>query len=931
MRLTTKVALIALIISLIPVIILISFINGYMQNLVLLHNQNILKNSLDMTKTYVSDFLDSETNELLKLAKDENVKNILQHIEDKTTANEQKNNINALIDDIVLSEHDYIYIVDDNGECVFSNFAMYSGLSFAKSEAFVSAISGQKYFGNVFSPSYDQTHFCLTLAVPVSGNFGEHIGTLIRYIPNRELVTFFSSSVVSKTGGIFVIDEAGNLVLSTNEEDYYKTINIANGESDSTIVSLYAQIASDEQINSGFSEFGTKDDTYYCSYALYPENNWVLFSAISQDELELVISNSRILTIIIGILSSIITFLLTFLLVKNLLSPLSKLGTVTKEVLNGNFANRFNYVKSDEIGELASNCNHLIDKLEKSEKELYENKNLFNATLYALDDVAWEYNIETLHFSTTEKWNDLFECDIPETMTDDIIAGFFKNPKDAVIFSETVDKHISGEIPKISAEYQIITPNGKEKWVRVSCYASRNELGVVNYLAGSFSDITEAKNAEAKIERLAYRDAFTELYNKYKIQEIIKDTLCTSPKNTHAYCVININNFKQINELYGHDYGDEIIKWVANSLLQFKDENISIAHYTADEYRLFYKDVKNKQQLLQYFEKIHDYFKNNVYDNEINTISITVNVGISLYTNDAEDIETLTQNSDSALYASKSKGQGVTIFFEPYMYEAQHRKAEIGKILKEAIDKNELMVYYQPIINIKDKKVEGFESLLRLKSEKFGFISPAEFIPIAEETEMINEIGLWCLKEVCNLTRTLKEKGYDFKSIATNISIVQFRDKDFVKNVRKTLLDCDVSPSWIKFELTESVLMHSFEHGINIIDLLKQLGIKFSLDDFGTGYSSLNYLSELPIDTLKIDKSFVDKLFIDKKHQHIIHTIIELAHNMGINVVAEGVEDIEQRDLLYKLDCDNIQGYYYSRPLPENEVEDFFKNKNYEK
>jgi EAL domain-containing protein (putative c-di-GMP-specific phosphodiesterase class I) len=273
------------------------------------------------------------------------------------------------------------------------------------------------------------------------------------------------------------------------------------------------------------------------------------------------------------------------------------------------------------------------------------------------------------------------------------------------------------------------------------------------------------------------------------------------------------------------------------------------------------------------------------------------------------------------MYKAKELGKNRYMLFDPEMYLKLERKICIERILRTAIENNELSINYQPQYNAQNNEIFGFEALVRLNSKELGFISPLEFIPIAEECGFITKLGKWVLSESCKQSVAWFNAGYKFKSMSINISSVDLQQAGFLENVNNILEETSINPNIVELEITETVLMQSLDASIEILKKLMNMGIRIALDDFGTGYSSLSYLRKIPISTLKIDKSFIDNITSNKKEEAIINNIIQMAHSMDLKIVAEGVEVEEQLSILKERKCDYIQGYYFSKPLPASEAE----------
>lgn len=425
----------------------------------------------------------------------------------------------------------------------------------------------------------------------------------------------------------------------------------------------------------------------------------------------------------------------------------------------------------------------------------------------------------------------------------------------------------------------------------------------------------EIRSNYNNIEFLAYHDPLTKLPNRLSFYE--KTEAVFNSENSqgliHAVLFIDMDNFKIINDTLGHDYGDELLRQASdrfNFLITSSQDSIS--RVGGDEF-LFFKYNTTKAETERLAKAILDAFAPPFHiQGEI--ISVSLSVGIALYPEHGTSQSVLVKNADIAMYHSKEKGKNRYSFFEPSMEMEINRTADITEALKAAIEKQNIYLMYQPQIDTDTHKIIGFEALMRIKDDKLGLLSPSEFIPVAEKTGLIIKLGYWALEEACRFTKSLEECGYTLY-VSVNVSPIQLGQPDFTEKVKSILEKTGLSPQFLKLEITESCLISSLEDTMRIIHELQQLGVGFSLDDFGTGYSSLNYLSTLPINTLKIDKSFVDNICSNGKNSSVTQSIINLAHDLQIEVIAEGVEVKEQFEQLENEQCDSIQGYLFSKPL----------------
>lgn len=426
----------------------------------------------------------------------------------------------------------------------------------------------------------------------------------------------------------------------------------------------------------------------------------------------------------------------------------------------------------------------------------------------------------------------------------------------------------------------------------------------------------ELKKNYAHIEQLAYHDGLTGLYNRVAFMKyaykIFHDASVGASK--HAIFFIDLDNFKNINDTLGHDYGDLLLKDVSDRMLSCIASDDILARNGGDEFLI----LKNRFDTVDDLESFASQLVNVVHHPFIlndETAVVSMSVGIAVFPNNGLTVSELIKNADIAMYNAKNSGKNSYRFFDSYMEDDVNRKNDLADILSHVIDKNEIYLQYQPQVNVESGQVTGYEALMRIESELVGFISPAEFIPIAEETGIINILGEWALIEACNFNQVLIKSGFGPLRVSVNVSTTQLKDDHLIDIIKSIPEKTGMDLKHLEIEITESVLMNSFEHNLKLINQMKELGCSIALDDFGTGYSSFNYLTQIPIDTLKIDKSFIDGICSNEKDRCIADSIIDLAHKMDISVVAEGVEDNEQLQILQNQFCDTLQGYLFSKPL----------------
>ena len=434
-------------------------------------------------------------------------------------------------------------------------------------------------------------------------------------------------------------------------------------------------------------------------------------------------------------------------------------------------------------------------------------------------------------------------------------------------------------------------------------------------LSGVVIDITKEKNSEQKIHFMSYYDDITGIPNRKmfteKFEELINNNLECESKI--GLIIFDIDNFKNINDTYGHEIGDEILLKLCERVNNIIDGRQIFARFGGDEFVIAFSNIINDEEINEFLDELLLEVRK-PFDVNDKKIYCTVSAGISMYPEDADKLDILLKTADMAMNKAKEEGKNRYKLFDIDISNDFKRQYEIEKALRNAIENNEIFMVFQPKVSIKGEKVNGFEALVRWVNSELGFISPAEFIPIAESSGLIIDLGKYIIEEsfkkCSELCCTTKSKFH----IAINISDIQLREEGFICFVSEMLEKYNIPPEYIEFEITESVIMKSVVKNIKLLLELKRLGVSIALDDFGTGYSSLNYLKRLPIDVLKIDKSFVDGIGVDEKSEYIAESIIKLSHNLNLKVVAEGVETREQLGYLDKMKCDVAQGYYFSKP-----------------
>lgn len=464
-------------------------------------------------------------------------------------------------------------------------------------------------------------------------------------------------------------------------------------------------------------------------------------------------------------------------------------------------------------------------------------------------------------------------------------------------------------------EGRFLCKNGAYIDILWSNYFLYDKKGDPEFIVGMGMNITPQK-----------RDELTNLPNRVSMNnktslEILK---AKHKGKKLAILYMDLDNFKEINDTLGHSAGNLLLKEIGNRLKSILFDSKNVARLGGDEFALLFPYKDALEEVSAFAEKIINVVNQPVIIAE-KELYITASIGIAIYTEHGNNFEELTKNADTAMYYAKELGKNRYCFFTKELNDRVVEKSELANNLRNAIKNKEFKVFYQPQINLKTAEIDGMEALVRWFHPKKGMISPYKFIPLAEDTGLIIPIGNLVLYEACRQNKVWQDLGYPPIRVAVNLSAKQFEQEYLVETIENILEETSLEPKWLEIEITESTVMKNFDFSIKMLNRLREMGIHVSLDDFGTGYSSLNYLKRLPIDTLKIDKSFVDNIKLDIKDEIIAKAVIELAHNMGLEVVAEGVEYVEQLNFLKEQECDKVQGYYFNKPVLPEELEQSFQ------
>ena len=446
---------------------------------------------------------------------------------------------------------------------------------------------------------------------------------------------------------------------------------------------------------------------------------------------------------------------------------------------------------------------------------------------------------------------------------------------------------------------------------------------------GLITDITEAKAKETQIQQLAFFDPLTELANRTMLRDKLEQAIVFSQRSKRKFALLflDLDRFKHVNDTFTHLFGDQLLQQVAQRIRQVVRRSDVVARFGGDEFVVCLVEPRRIEDAALVAEKILQVVAE-PYQIGGQTLHVTTSIGISVFPDDAASVDELTRNADLAMYQAKEEGRGRYSYFTEALNARVRQQREIERQMRLAVEREEFILHYQPKVDGASGRIVGAEALIRWRNPELGMVSPADFIPLAEEIGMIVAIGGWVLREVVRQILDWRSQGLAIVPVAVNVSGVQLHHADFLAQIGALVDQSDEVIKWLELEITESTLMRDVEFAISLLENLRTQGFMLSIDDFGTGYSSFSYLTRFPISTLKIDQSFVCDLPHSENAVTIVSAIAGMAQSLGLKTVAEGVETREQAEYLTGLGCDQLQGYYYSRPVPAADFAKLLLNGN---
>ncbi|WP_160848559.1 bifunctional diguanylate cyclase/phosphodiesterase [Pontibacillus yanchengensis] len=558
----------------------------------------------------------------------------------------------------------------------------------------------------------------------------------------------------------------------------------------------------------------------------------------------------------------------------------------------------------------STDCQHIKQQLANKEQEamiIYNN----------LEEVVWSIDIPSKDvLFCSNGFEKLYGYTLDYIISEQEYWQSLIHPDDRSKMKRAIEDLLKGE--KLFVQYRYYHPSGEIRWIEVKCFPILNDQHQLTKLDGIMWDITDKKHMEERKEYLAYHDYLTDLPNRRQFDSRM-DELVKNPHSVESFGLLflDLDRFKHINDMLGHFIGDQLIKEISDRLRECVGHQHFVARMGGDEFSsiLYGVDVDQAIEIAdQITKQVREPYFIKGYE-----LHITTSIGISMYPFDGEEANHMIHNTDAALYHAKHMGKNTHQIYTPSMNITSHKVYYLEKDIRKAIYRDELFLEYQPKVSSKTGEIMGAEALIRWEHSEWGRVSPGEFIPIAEESDLICEIGNWVIYQVCQQLHDWKRSGIDLVPISINVSPKQLLKENFTQTIMEACKIYSIDPTSLHIEITETSLIQSSIVVNETLTTLKDIGITLSLDDFGIGYSSLTHIRQFDLDVLKIDKSFINNLPDQQEDVTIISSLITMAHGLGLKIVAEGVEKQDQLSFLQQQECDYIQGYLFSKPILANE------------
>ncbi len=735
-----------------------------------------------------------------------------------------------------------------------------------------------------------------------------------------------------------VIANRATTALTFNDFDLLKT-NLDTLKADSNVVrgciydeyqKLAAQYTSNSDINSCptiLAQLQAAKNNNFSQYfiiRLDQQHIGTLYIENSRDDLLQRFNQFLVFSLLILAVAVVLAVFLANQLQDVVVRPMRELSNTLQSIMsNKDYSIRAAKENNDELGDLVDLFNGLLGTIEEENSSLKTSEERFRK-LTALSPVGI-FQVDTnqkLQY-VNQRWRDIHGL----LKDDPNLQEWFElvHPADLILVQQAWNRLVCDQ-ESIALELRLATREGGHTWIHLLAGALHDRNGGLLGYLGAISDISELKAAQIQMENLAFYDPLTGLANrrlfKNRLEKAVKSVMRSG--SSMALMFLDMDQFKRINDTLGHDAGDILLKEVAARLNATVRENDTVSRIGGDEFTILLTDVHQTADVLIVAEKLLHALAKPIRIKGQDIVT-TVSIGITMTPEDSSNVNTLMKNADLAMYRAKELGRNNFQFFSEDMNHSILEHLAMEKELKDAIQRDQFTLMFQPKVSLFDYSVTGVETLIRWVHPEKGMVTPDRFIPVAEETGQILAIGSWVLEQSCRQISTLIRTGIlpETAKVAVNLSAKQFADPHLVKQIRNVIEVSQIPAQCLELEITESTLMDDVESAIHTMQEIKKTGVSIAIDDFGTGYSSLAYIKRFPIDVLKVDRSFVMDIPEDQNDMAITAAVIAMAHKLSLEVVAEGVETQEQLHFLRRNNCDEGQGYLFSRPLSLGQLHQF--------
>lgn len=821
------------------------------------------------------------------------------------------------------------FLLDDKGRVVENDSSAVDNQNFSNYPFFISLSQQRTTVSQVFRFAHN-SEAVIALSAEIVGNAGLVSGYLVELIPIDRLAYLTRTISLGNTGYGYLLDSNGIIISHPDPSRSGKMT-----ENDFMLRQLDLDKKNPSRVGtdvSAYQNYFYRGEWKYMGLRRVPQTGWYL--VITQTVTEIQGPVFFILAWSLGTLFLMVgsSLFLTIHFSRFITTPINLIHDTVEEIGKGNLGVRCAYSAQNELGELASHVNQMAQQLSESRVTIQERDHaLLNSEIryrQAVDgsnDAVYEWETGRGLIYISSKYEELvgLRHTTPAEMHRDFLAAV--DPEDLSELQEAVRTHINDDRPYFRHEIRLRDQHGQFRWLLIRGKAHRYDAGSALRLAGSITNITDRRIKEERIHSLAFSDQLTGLPNRQSYMDLAPAVFAeyAHTSKQSGLALLDIDDFRKINDALGHAFGDQILIQIARQLQAVAGSG-QVYRFGGDEFIVVFPGMDDLTDLDSYTIMFQECLQSGI---QIlgKSFFLTMTIGVCLFPQDAQEAQEMLRKADTAMYAAKQKGKRTLSFYNQGMYDGLSQRIHLEAVLRQAIRDDQLVMYYQPLVAMADLSLTGFEALMRMPDPLGdGFISPDKFIPIAEESGLIHQMGYWIFSEVCLQIRKWDKLQYHFQYISLNVSALQFHDPNFAERLYAIVREFGIDPPRIQIEITETALMESRESVTEALDQIRSWGFRIALDDFGTGYSSLGYLKTIPITTLKMDKTFIHDIAAFPKHEAIADGIIQMAKNMGLEVIAEGIETTQQFEMLANKGCTIAQGYLFSKPLPPEDLTQVF-------